>query len=229
MKRFLPLIILSALMLIAYLLDLHHYLTMEQIREHRTSLLAIVEAHPIQAPLLYMALYIIVTALSIPGAVFLTIAGGFLFPQPWATIMVVFSATLGACCIFLVAKTVLGDILKKKAGNLLNRMRKGFEENAINYLLFLRLVPIFPFWAVNLAPAFFGVSLPTFFWTTFLGIIPGTFVFAQAGTGLGAIFDAGKTLTIDTIFNQEVKIALIALGLFALLPIIIKKIRNRKK
>ena len=85
-------------------------------------------------------------------------------------------------------------------------MEKGFQENAANYLLFLRLVPLFPFWLVNLAPAFFGIKLKTFLWTTFIGIIPGSFVYAQAGVGLGAIFDTDKPFSIDTIFNWQMKI-----------------------
>lgn len=226
MKKFLPLIVILVLMAIAYVTGLHEYVTVESLQEHRIVLLTLVATRPILAPFVYMIVYTISTALSIPGAIFLSIFGGFLFPQPFSTIYVVIGATLGAMIIFLIAKTALGETLKHKAGPLLQKMQTGFQENAANYLLFLRLVPIFPFWLVNLAPAFFGVRLYTFAWTTFLGIIPGAFVFTQAGVGLGAILDAGEKLSIDTIFNNQVKIALIALGIFALLPVVIKKLRK---
>ncbi|SCA63165.1 Transmembrane protein 41 homolog [Chlamydiales bacterium SCGC AG-110-P3] len=226
--RFLPLTIIIALMLIGYQIGLGEYLSFESIKTHRNTLQELVSAHPITAPLTYMLVYTLATALSIPGAVFLTLIGGFLFPQPWALIYVVTSATAGAIAIFLAAKTALGTSLRRKAGGLINTMQSGFQNNAVSYLLFLRLVPAFPFWLVNLAPAFFGVSLLTFAWTTFFGIIPGSFVFTQAGAGLGAIFDSGEAFSIDAIFNNDIKVALVALGLFALLPIVVKKIRGER-
>jgi len=228
MHRFIPIFIILTLMAIAYFIGLHEYFTFEKLKEHRQTVQSIVANYPILAPVVFVVAYMISTALSIPGGIFLSIFGGFLFPQPFSTIYVVIGATLGAIIIFLAAKTALGDFLKDKAGPLLQKMRKGFQEDAVNYLFFLRLVPIFPFWMVNLAPAFFGVSLFTFAWTTFVGIIPGAFVFTQAGVGLGAILDSGDTLTIDAIFNTQVKIALIALGIFALLPVVIKKLRKKR-
>ena len=166
-------------------------------------------------------------ALSLPGGAILSLFGGFLFPQPFSTIYVVIGATIGAALIFLAARSALGEILYKKAGNIFNKMEKGFQENAISYLFFLRLVPIFPFWIVNLAAAFFRVSFWTYLWTTFLGIAPGSFVFTQAGAGLSAIFETGQTFSLSTIFNMQIRIALIALGIFALIPILIKKFKKR--
>lgn len=224
--RFIPLAVIVGLMMTGYLFGLGDYLSFESIKAHREKLQTLVADNPVTAPLVYMALYTTATALSIPGAVFLTLIGGFLFPQPWATAYVVTAATLGAMLIFLAAKTALGESLRKKAGGLIEKMRAGFQDNAVSYLLFLRLVPIFPFWLVNLAPAFFGVPLFTFAWTTFFGIIPGSFVFSQAGAGLGAIFDSGDTFSIDAVLNNDIKIALIALGVFALLPVVIKKIKG---
>lgn len=226
--RFVPLVLIMILMGIAYFTGLHEYFSYQSMRKHRATLLALVATYPLLAPLLYISAYTISTALSIPGGIFLSIFGGFLFPQPFSTIFVVIGATLGAIIIFLAASTAFGEILKNKAGPLMQKMQAGFQEDAAHYLLFLRLVPIFPFWMVNLAPAFFGVSLFTFTWTTFFGIMPGAFVFTQAGVGLGAILDSGETLSIDAIFNNQIKIALIALGIFALLPVVIKKIRRRK-
>jgi len=107
-------------------------------------------------------------------------------------------------------------------------MRNGFQKNAASYFLFFRLVPPFPFWLVNLAPAFLGVSMWTFVWTTFVGIIPGAFVFTQAGAGLGEILKQNQELSLSTLFNFQVKVALIALGFFALLPIFIKKLFKKE-
>lgn len=214
-------------MIVAYAFDMEEYLTFEELKKHRHTLTNYVKLHPITAPLVFMAIYIVAIALSIPGGTFLSIAGGFLFAQPFSTIYVVVAATIGATCIFLAAKTALGESWKEKAGSALKRMQAGFQENASSYLLFLRLVPLFPFWLVNLAPAFFGVPLITFIWTTFVGIIPGAFVFTQAGVGLGSILDSQGELSIDTIFTTEIKIALIALAVFALLPVVIKKMRGK--
>jgi len=226
MRKYFPLLLILLLTAIVYFLKLHDFLTFEKLKEHRQQLKDIVAAHPLLSPFVFIAVYTTATALSIPGGLVLSVFGGFLFPQPWSTLYVVIAATLGACMLFLAAKTAFGDLLKRKAGPRLKRMQKGFEEDAANYLLFLRLVPIFPFWLVNLAPAFFGVPLSTFAWTTFFGIIPGSFVYTQAGVGLGAIFDSTKQLSQETVFNTQIKIALIGLAIFALLPVIVKKIRG---
>lgn len=227
MKRFVPVAIILILMGIAYYFRLDMYLSLDQIKAHRIALSSFVLAHPYLAPIAYMAAYFAVTVLSIPGAIFLTLLGGFLFPQPFSTIYVVIGATLGAVILFLIAKTALGEPLRKKAGPFIQKMEKGFQENAASYMLFLRFVPLFPFWLVNLAPAFFGVPLWTFIWTTFVGIIPGVFVFTQIGAGLGSILDSSEKLTLSSALTTDVKIALIALGIFALLPILIKKIWNK--
>jgi uncharacterized membrane protein YdjX (TVP38/TMEM64 family) len=105
-------------------------------------------------------------------------------------------------------------------------MEKGFNENAASYMLFLRFVPLFPFWVVNLAPAFFGVPLRTFLWTTFIGIIPGSFVFTLAGSGLEKVFEMGQDFSLGALFNTELKIALSLLGVLALVPILVKKFRK---
>lgn len=227
-KRFIPLIILVILSVFAFIF-FRQYLTFEELQKNRITILQITEAYPILAPICFILIYIAVTALSIPGAVYITIFGGFLFEQPFSTLYVLIGATIGASIIFLAAKTAFGTLLKEKAGELLQKMESGFRENAISYMLFLRFVPLFPFWLVNLAPAFFGVSLWTFIWTTFIGILPGSTVFTQVGAGLGAILDKGDTFSLEAVFNWKLRIALIALGLFSLIPVIVKKIRKKKQ
>lgn len=226
LKRFLPLIVILIGMAAVYFSGLYHYLTFDTLRAYHHTLKAFIAAHPFAVPILYMAVYVILTALSVPGAVFLTLLGGYLFPQPLSTIYVVISATCGASLIFLAARTALGDSLKKKAGPFLKKMEKGFNDNAASYMLFLRFVPLFPFWIVNLAPAFFGVPLRTFVWTTLIGIAPGSFVFTLAGGGLEKIFETNQAISLNSIFNTELKIALTLLGVLALVPIIVKKLKK---
>jgi uncharacterized membrane protein YdjX (TVP38/TMEM64 family) len=226
LKRFLPVIIILIGMAALYFSGLYHYLSFDALRTYHLTLKALIAEHPIAFPVLYILSYIALTALSVPGAIFLTLLGGYLFPQPLSTIYVVFSATCGATLIFLAARTALGDSLKKKAGPFLKKMEKGFENNAVSYMLFLRFVPVFPFWIVNLAPAFLGVSLWTYVWTTFIGIAPGSLVFTLAVDSLEKILDSQQAFSISAIFNTELKIALTLLGVLALVPIIIKKLKK---
>lgn len=225
-KRFLPLILILLGMAVTYFSGLYRYLSFDCLKIYHQALRTSISAHPIAVPVLYVLIYIILTALSVPGAIFLTLLGGYLFPQPLSTIYVIFSATCGATLIFLVACTVLGDFLKAKAGPFLKKMEKGFQENAVSYMLFLRFVPLFPFWIVNIAPAFFGVRLKTFVWTTLIGITPGSVIFTLAGGGLEKVFESNQSFSIHTIFNTQLKIALTLLGVFALIPILLKKMKK---
>jgi uncharacterized membrane protein YdjX (TVP38/TMEM64 family) len=119
-------------------------------------------------------------------------------------------------------------VLRAKAGPFLTKMEDGFRENAMSYLLVLRLVPLFPFWLVNLVPAFLGVPTGTYVIGTFFGIIPGTFVFASVGNGLGALLDAGQDPNLGIIFQPNVLGPLIALALLSLVPVAYKKYQARK-
>lgn len=229
LKIYLPLLLILIGMVIIYLTGAYHYLTFDMLRMHHRTFKAYVEMHPIATAILFCLTYIISTALSIPGAVFLTLLGGYLFPQPLSTILVVISATCGATLIFLAVRTALKETLRKKAGPFLQKMEKDFQNNAPSYLLFLRLIPIFPFWLVNIAPAFFDVPLFTFIWTTLIGISPATLVFTLAGSGLDKILAYPEPLSLNSIFNIQIKIALILLGMTALLPILWKKFKKNPK
>jgi uncharacterized membrane protein YdjX (TVP38/TMEM64 family) len=142
--------------------------------------------------------------------------------------LTVIGATLGATALFLIARTALGDVLRRRAGPFLARMADGFNKDAFNYLLFLRLVPVFPFWVVNLVPALLGMRLIPFVVATGLGIIPATIVFTAFGAGLGSVFDAGKEVDLKSVLNPTLIAALIGLGLLALLPVAVKRIRERR-
>lgn len=223
-KRMIPIGFLLFSALLIYLLDLHKYLSFQELKTHRKTLQIFVSKHRFLSPFIYILIYAVLTALSIPGGAFFSVIGGFLFPQPFSTLYVVSGASLGASLLFLSARYAFSNYLKKKMGSWLKKVSSGLKKKPFSYLFFLRLVPIFPFWFVNLAPALLGVFFFPFFLTTFLGIIPGSFVYTQAGRGLGSAFDSEEDFSLTTFLNPQIRIALFALGAFALLPIILKKL-----
>ncbi len=238
-KRWLGPAVILLLMALAYIFDLHGYLSLSQLAEHRASLRSFTAEHLGAALLVFAAIYAIAVALSIPGASLLTMAGGLLFGWLLGGLAAVIAATLGAVAIFLVARSAFGDVLSRRAGPALTRLKDGFTADAFNYLLFLRLVPLFPFWLVNIAPAFANVGLRTFVAATALGIIPGTFAFAFVGQGLDSVLDvqaewqacmkgAGAASCPDApalsdLITAELLLAFAALGLVALIPVGLKK------
>lgn len=224
--RYLPVGAVVGGLLLFYLFDLGSYLNFEQLRENRYALLDWVAQHSLVAPLIYILLYIAVVAFSLPGGAVMTVSGGFLFGTLFGALYTVLGATIGATLLFLIAKTSLGDALKQRAGPWLAKMQDGFNENAMSYLLVLRLIPIFPFWLVNLAPAFLGVHLRTYFTATLIGIIPGTVVFSLVGAGLGSVFDRGETFTINGVLTPEIIAALVGLALLSLVPVAYKKFKG---
>lgn len=226
-KRFIPITIIVILLIVAYFSGLISYVSYEQLQLHHREVKQFALAHPVLSPIAYMLFYITISALSIPGAVYVTLLGGFIFPQPFCTIYVVLSATTGAVIVYTAAHYAFRDLLCKAINPHLETMEQNFRENAASYMLFLRLVPIFPFWLVNLAPACVGMPIFTFIWTTFIGIMPATFVVTQAGSGLGYILETGDKLSIKDVLNFNVLIVLFGLGILALLPIAIKKIIAR--
>lgn len=247
LKRLLPLLILAGVAAIVVSQGWHKYLTLEHIANNRDMLQSFIGMNYAVTLTGYMAVYTVTIALSLPGGVFLTLIGGFLFGWFVGGIATVVAATAGATIIFLVAKTSLGEPLAARAGPWLGKLREGFQEDAMSYLLFLRLVPLFPFWLVNLAPALLGVPLMTYVIGTFVGIIPGTFAFAFAGVGLDSVIEAQRMAYRACLANQgadgmpvckfeldpsalvtpELLIAFGALGVVALIPVIVKKIRKR--
>jgi uncharacterized membrane protein YdjX (TVP38/TMEM64 family) len=221
-KRLLPLLILIALLGAAFAFRLDRYLTLDALRDNRVALLDLVARSGIWAGLIYVLAYAGAVALSLPGAVILTLAGGFLFGTAIGATLTVAGATVGATILFLIARSAVGDALRQRAGPFLARMSEGFSRNAFNYLLFLRLVPAFPFWAVNLAPALLGMRLVPYVIATFIGIIPATVIFSAFGASLGAVFDAGGDVNLKDVLSPTLLGALVALGLLSLLPVVIK-------
>lgn len=226
--RILPLGILLSGLGAFFAFGLQDYVSFEILRDNRQQLVAFVEDSGWIAGLLFMALYALVVAFSLPAGGLMTIAGGFLFGSYVATFLVVIGATFGASGLFLAARTALGDALKTRLGPAFEKIQDGFNEDAFSYMMFLRLVPAFPFFIVNLAPAFMGVKFRTYFITTLIGIIPGTFVFASIGNGLGALFETGETPDLSIITSPAILVPLIGLGVLALVPIVVRRLRARK-
>ncbi len=222
-KRFLPLLVLLAGLGAFFALGLDRYVTLDTLRDNRQALTAWVVENWALAAFIYVLAYIAVVAFSLPGALVATLTGGFLFGTVFGGLLTVTGATIGATAIFLAAKTALGDMLREKAGPKLRKLEDGFGKNAFSYMLVLRLVPVFPFFLVNLAPAFLGVPLRTYVAATFVGIIPGTFVFASLGNGLGAVFDAGSDPDLGLIFKPEILGPILALAALALVPVLYRR------
>jgi uncharacterized membrane protein YdjX (TVP38/TMEM64 family) len=228
-RRFLPLAVLAAGLVAFFALGLNRYLSLSALADNREALLAWVQRSGALAPLAFIAVYAVAVATSVPGGAVLTIAGGFLFGTVLGTVYAVIGATIGAIAVFLAARTALGEPLRARAGPWLRKMEDGFRDNAVSYMLVLRLVPLFPFWLVNLVPAFLGVSFASYAATTLIGIIPGTVVYASVGNGLGAVVDAGRMPDVNLLTDPEILLPLLALSLLSLVPVVYKWAKARRE
>ena len=223
MKRvWIGLAILAAVLAVRFT-GVSDLLSLDTLARHRATLTGWVGANPWLSALAYVGVYTAAAAFAVPGAVVLTLAGGFLFGAVLGTGLTVLGATLGATLLFLLAGRVFGADALRRLGPRAEALAKGIQANAWSYLLVLRLVPLFPFFLVNLVPAFAGVRLPVFVITTGLGIIPGTAVFSLSGAGLGRVLDAGGTPSLSGILTPEILAALCGLAALALLAIPLRK------
>lgn len=229
LRRLIPLALVALAIAGFFAADLDRYLTFETLRDNRDLLMMLVDRHPLTAVAAFMMLYGVSTALSLPGGAVLTVTGGFLFGSWAGTLYVTIAATAGAVAVFLLARTALGDALRARTGATLARMEAGFRKNAFSYLLVLRLIPLFPFFLVNIVPAFLGVGLRTYTLGTLIGIIPGCFVFASVGAGLDSVFDQGGSFDPSSALTTEVVTALTGLAILALLPVAYRRITSRRR
>lgn len=243
-RRWLPLVILVSAAFAAYVAGLHHYISLEKIAENRDYLVNYVDQHLALALLIFAAIYILAVALSLPGGLALTIIGGFLFGWLLGGTVTVLAATIGSMLVFEIVRTSLGEALAKRAGPWLGKLSAGFDKNAVSYMLFLRLVPVFPFWLINIAPALLNVKRSVYFFTTLVGIIPATYAFSLLGAGLDSIIvkqrDAYRAcvaksgpdacvFSIDpkSLVTKELLFAFAALAVVALIPILVKKFKKQ--
>jgi uncharacterized membrane protein YdjX (TVP38/TMEM64 family) len=228
--KFLPLALIALGAAAFFLVGGQRYLSLAALAEHYAALVSFVDARFFTALALYMLVYIAVVALSLPGATLMSLVGGFLFGTLVATGAVVVAATIGATIIFLAARTAFGEVLRKRAKGFLARMEEGFRENAFSYLLLLRLIPLFPFFIVNIAPALADIPIRTFVAATFIGIMPGAFAYVSAGNGLGAVLERGEELNLSgLLLEPEILIPIVALALLALLPIAYRAVRKSRE
>lgn len=225
--RWLPIGLIALGLVLVFALDFDDLASAQHLREHHQKLTEFVAAHAVQAFLIYLALYAVFVALSLPGAIWLTVAAGFLFGAVMGAILSVLAATAGATLLFLATKTSLGDYLHSHAGPWLAKVERGFADNQWSYLLMMRLFPAVPFFIANLVPAFLGVPLSVFVITTFIGIIPATVIFATIGAGLGSVLQTSDDLSLHSLMTPEVKAALIGLAVLAAMPIAVKFVRRR--
>ncbi len=227
-KRLLPIVVLVAGLVAFFAFDLDRFITLDALKTHRAALQEWVASQGVVAWLVYALVYMAAVAFSVPGGAVLTIAGGFMFGPYVATAVVVVGATCGATVLFLAARYAFADYLRQKAGGAMRRMEAGFNENPVSYMLILRLVPLFPFWLVNLVPAFLGVSIRTYFLSTLFGIVPGTFVYTLVGDGAGAVLDAGGDLDLGIIFEPRILAPIVGLAVLACIPVVYKRLRARR-
>lgn len=239
-KRWLPLGLVLALLIAGYLSGIHEHLTLTNLIKQRETLGSYVSDNLVIAVIGYMLLYITLVAVSFPGGLALSITSGFLFGWVLAGFATVIAATIGAVIIFLIARSSFGEFFQNKAGGFVEKMSKGFQKDAFQYLLTLRLVPAFPFWVVNIVPGLLNMKLMPYLAATLIGIIPGTFAFTYLGAGLDSVIaeqeranpgcvDAG-TCSIDpkALVTTELLLALAALAALSFLPFIIKRISGMK-
>lgn len=219
-KKLALLLALMAGIALFFYFDLGHYLSLENLKSHRETLRNLRQQNPAATILGFIGIYVFFVALSLPGAVILTLAGGAIFGPVEATLLVNVGATLGATLAFLAARVLLRDWVEKKFGGKLTTLTEGVSKNAVNYVLFLRLVPAFPFFLVNLGLGLTQIPLRVYFFGTLIGILPGSYVYANAGSNLGAI----NSLADAT--SPGVLAALALLGLFALIPAIYKRFKQ---
>jgi len=228
-RQLLPFIILIILMVVVYLTNIHHSLTLENLRMQQERLHSFVHENPFLSPLIFIGFYIVSVCLVLPDSTILTLLGGLVFPLPLAVFYSVFSETIGAILFFGIFHKAFGKSFIERERPFFRKMRKGFRHHGVSYLLFLRLSHIIPFWLTNVGAAYFRIPFWTFAWTTFVGVIPLSAILSEAGHSLSNLFKTQSVVTVSDLFTMPMKIALLSLGILALIPTIYKKWIKRKK
>lgn len=228
-KRFGPLIVIALAVAAVIASGVADHLSLVELKARRDQLQGFVALHPALSFGLYILIYIAVVSLSLPGALVMTLSGGFLF-GPWlGAVAAASGASLGAAVIFMVCRSAVGDSLRGKAGSTISKIEEGVRRDAFSYILTLRLIPVMPFWLVNLAAGFVDIPLRTFLSATVLGILPGSLVYAGLGSGLGEVFASGQEPNLRVIFEPHVLLPLVGLGLLSLLPVVLRRFRKSEK
>ncbi|MCZ6852759.1 MAG: TVP38/TMEM64 family protein [Gammaproteobacteria bacterium] len=204
-------ILILGLIAAFFLLDGQAYLNLGYLQQVRGDIVLYVEGNPVVSSVSYFLLYVLITALSVPGALVMTLAGGAVFGLPWGMLLVSFASTLGATLAMLVSRTLLRDWVQKRFTSQFVTVNQGWTDDGGFYLFSLRMVPLIPFFMVNLVMGLTGVSVWQFYWVSQVGMLAATFVFVFAGTQLAAID------SLSGILSPGLIVALSLLGLFPLL------------
>jgi uncharacterized membrane protein YdjX (TVP38/TMEM64 family) len=228
LRRLLPLLILLAVIVAVWASGIADQFSWQGLARHQAVLVGWVGRHPLVAPLAYAGFYVLITALSVPEAALVTVAGGLLFGTLLGGALAVLGATIGSMVLFLVARSALADSFAHRGGPLLARARGALQREGFSYLLAVRLIPILPFWLVNLAAAFGGMRLLPYTIATAIGIIPVTLVFASLGEGLGALLARGARPDLMVIFSPRVLLPLLALAVLSLMPVLWRWWKRRR-
>lgn len=228
--RRLPILVILGTALAGAIL-LRDELSFQTLARHREDLLAFRDAHYLWSVLAFLAAYVAIVALSLPGGTVATLAGGFLFGLFPGVLYNIAAAGTGAILVFLAARTGFGSALAQKleaAGGKAARLQTSLRQNEWSVLFLMRLVPLVPFFIANLIPAFVGTSLLRFAVTTFLGIIPGALVFTSVGSGLGEVFARGEAPDLGVIFSPPVLLPLLGLAALAALPMLLNAVKGER-
>jgi len=227
-RRFLPALVLLAGLALFLAFGPDRSLSFEMLARHHAELVAWVAGHRAAAIVLFVAVYALAVAFSLPVAILVTPLGGFLFGLWLGALLSVVGATAGSVAVFVAARSALGDVLQRRAAPWLHRFEDGFRRDGISYLLFLRLVPVFPFWLVNIVPALLGMRLLPYTLATLVGIVPAALVYAGAGAGFGAVFARGETPDLGLLLQWPVLLPLLGLSALSLLPVLVGRLRGRR-
>jgi uncharacterized membrane protein YdjX (TVP38/TMEM64 family) len=222
-KRLLVAAVIAVLSALFFYFQLYTYLTIGSLKSNRDALAGYYARHQFTMVAIFIAAYIAQTALSLPGASILSLAAGAIFGVAMGTLYVNIGATIGATLAFLVARYLFHDMIRKKFGSRLDTINGELETRGFNYLLFLRLVPVFPFFLINLGSGLTNIPLRTFFLGTLFGIIPGSLVYCNAGASLASI------TSLNDVASPRVLGSFAVLGLFALVPALYQKFKRKKE
>lgn len=219
-RRFIPIILLALALLALWASGVGHWLSWTTLARNQAWLADWIAAHPIAAPVVYAALYAAATALSLPEAAVLTVAGGLLFGTWFGGALAVVGSATGAIILFAAARSAFAPMLEQRAGPRISRMRAELHRSGFLYLLSIRLMPLFPFWLVNLAAALAGMRLLPYVGATLLGIIPASIIYASIGAGIGGVLASGRRPDLSLAFSPAILGPLLGLAGLALLPIV---------
>ena len=218
LRRFGPLVALLGLFVWALASGVAEHISLEELRTRGEALRTFAQQRPLLSLVIYVAVYVATVSISLPGALILSLSGGYLFGPFLGGAAAVTGATGGSTVVYMVSRSAFGDFLRRWKNPLLLRVEDGFRDNAFSYLLTLRLIPAFPLLLVNVAAGLVAIPIRTFLTASLLGMLPSSFVYAGIGAGLGHVFALGGPVSVETLMSPRVYLPIIGMGALAFLP-----------